>query len=115
MHTGTLDAVRASFPFFYVFQSMSEVTGELFTASETLTLCGSDECFAHSVLDAGQSSVARTAVLTVQIFVPMLFQVWISVRQKTCFRGNGLPMRRRLPRCHIVIKPDMINVTLHAE
>lgn len=65
-----------------------------------LTRCGSDECFAQPTLDACQHSVARTAVLTVQILVPVLFQVWISVRQRgerkkrrgereTRFQGNG--------------------------
>lgn len=87
-----------------MFESPAEVSGELFTAWETLTLRRSDECFAHSVLDAGQSAAARTAVLTVQIFVPVLFQVRISVRQNRVAVVTGLPMRRRLPRCHVVIK-----------
>lgn len=97
-------SLQLLFFFFSVFGSTAEVTGELFTAWETLTLRGSDECFAHSVLDAGQSSVARTAVLTVQIFVPVLFQVRISVRQNRVSMETGLPMCRRLPQLHVVIK-----------
>lgn len=83
--TSHCSSFASSSSFFSMSGSTAEVSGELFTACETLTLLGSDECFAHSVLDAGQSSVARTAVLTVQIFVPVLFQVWISVRQKPAF------------------------------
>lgn len=89
---------------FCVFESTAEVTGELFTAWETLTRCGSDKCFAHSVLDAGQRSVAQIAVLTVQIFVPVLFQVRISVHQIRVSMEMSLPMCRRLPQRHVVIK-----------
>lgn len=76
---------RAVFPHFFLSPAFSpfcilnhnwELTNDLFTAFGMLTRCGSDECCARSILDACQSSDAHTAVLTVQILVPMLFQVW---------------------------------------
>lgn len=69
-----------------------------------LTHREADECFAQSVLDACQSSVASTAVLTVQIFMPVLFQVWISVRQNHVSMETGPPKYRKLPQCHVVIQ-----------
>lgn len=91
------------FPFFlYILNHNCEVTNDLFTACKMLT--GPDECFAQSILDACQHSVARTAVLTVQILVPMLFQVWISVRHNRVSMETGLPKCRKLPQCHVVIK-----------
>lgn len=94
------------FPLLWILNHIWEFTNELFTASKMLTRRGSDECFAQPTLDACQSSVAHTAVLTVQILVPMLFQVWIRAHQKKphVSMETGLPKCSELPRCHVVIK-----------